>query len=180
MQEVIRAARAEDASALAHVHVNTWRTTYQGIIPDQILQNLSYEQRTLRWTKIISEQNTQTFFYVVENEHSEIVGFANGGPVAEPDPLYLGELYAIYILQSYQGHGLGKRLLTQGAEALFHTGIKNLFIWALRDNPACRFYEKLGGKLVRTKQLEIGGVLLEGVGYGWDDIRLLLPAKSGQ
>ncbi len=39
----IREARLEDASAIARVHIDAWRETYQGIIPDTYLAQLSYE-----------------------------------------------------------------------------------------------------------------------------------------
>ncbi|MGZ3611067.1 MAG: hypothetical protein ACXWOL_16920 [Ktedonobacteraceae bacterium] len=38
----------------------------------------------------------------------------------------------------------------------------------------CRFYEALGGNLVRMAQFEIGGLMLDEVVYGWMDIRKLL------
>ncbi len=42
------------------------------------------------------------------------------------------------------------------------------------DDIAVHFYEALGGKLVRTAQFEIGGLMLDEVAYGWMDIRKLL------
>jgi len=43
---IIRKAKLDDATGIAKVHVDSWRTTYKGIIPDDFLNNLSYEQRT--------------------------------------------------------------------------------------------------------------------------------------
>ena len=37
----IRAAVAEDAAPIARVHVESWRSTYAGILPDEILLNVS-------------------------------------------------------------------------------------------------------------------------------------------
>jgi hypothetical protein len=45
MSLVIREAAPADAPGIARVHVDTWRTTYQGIVPDQFLARLSYEAR---------------------------------------------------------------------------------------------------------------------------------------
>ncbi len=44
---IVREASLEDAPAIARVHVDTWRTTYRGIIPEDYLATLSYQQRVL-------------------------------------------------------------------------------------------------------------------------------------
>jgi hypothetical protein len=36
----IRAATPDDAVAIAHVHVESWRTTYEGIVPGEYLAGL--------------------------------------------------------------------------------------------------------------------------------------------
>jgi hypothetical protein len=38
----IREAQIDDAVALAGIHVDSWRTTYAGIVPDDYLASLSY------------------------------------------------------------------------------------------------------------------------------------------
>ena len=45
MTETIRLARVEDAPGITRVHINSWRTTYKGIVPDKVLANLSFERR---------------------------------------------------------------------------------------------------------------------------------------
>lgn len=46
---IIRRAGINDAQGIAIVHVNSWRTTYKGIIQNDFLNNLSYE--TELWKK---------------------------------------------------------------------------------------------------------------------------------
>lgn len=46
---IIRRAIISDAPGIAKVHVDSWRTTYKGIIPQSFLDGLSYEQRTKLW-----------------------------------------------------------------------------------------------------------------------------------
>ena len=41
----IRKASFSDAKEIANIHVNSWKTTYKGIIPDEFSHNLSYEKR---------------------------------------------------------------------------------------------------------------------------------------
>ena len=45
----IRQARASDADGMARVHVQSWRSTYPGLIPAQFLVNLSEPAAAQRW-----------------------------------------------------------------------------------------------------------------------------------
>ncbi|OAI89021.1 hypothetical protein AYO36_02410 [Exiguobacterium sp. KKBO11] len=67
----IREARLEDASAIARVHIDAWRETYQGIIPDTYLVQLSHEKRTKQWEQTLVDQRV---YVAVSGE--EVVGFA--------------------------------------------------------------------------------------------------------
>lgn len=183
MNETIRRARLEDAHAIAEVHVASWRTTYKGIMSEEILANLSVDRRTLMWEHELND--TQTMTYVAEEEQDEqgeqgkqkrIVGFVSGGPnrtdsdhPRETD-VYHCELYAIYLLQEVQGHGLGRLLTRVLIEDLRQRGYRSMILWVAADNPARKFYEALGGKYISTQQLELGDMILDEVSYGWDDI----------
>ncbi len=174
MTETIRRAFVEDAPGMARVHVDSWRTTYKGIVPDEVLANLSYEQREQMWRQGLSNPDRKTYEYVAKDERGRIVGFISGGPERDGNLIYKGELYAIYILKEAQHHGLGHRLTLTLVESLVQTGLYSMLVWMLADNPSRRFYESLGGKYVSTKQYEAGGRKLDEIGYGWEDIRMLL------
>lgn len=170
MPMMIREATHSDVLAISKVHVDSWRTTYRGIVPDEHLANLSYERRANGWYQILNRAlEDGNFTYIAEDESGEIVGFANGGVERTGDPVYKGELTAIYIRQSYQEKGIGRRLVRVVAERLDRLGINSMLVWVLVDNPACQFYAALGGKLVHEKELTIGGKLLIEVAYGWMD-----------
>lgn len=167
---IVREATHDDVPAIARVHVDTWRTTYRGIVPDLYLANLSYDRRANSWYQILHQAPEDgNFTYVAEDEPNKIVGFANGGMECAGDPAYKGELMAIYILQSHQSRGIGRALTRAVAEQLHLSGINSMLVWVLFDNPACQFYAALGGKPVREKGLEIGGKPLIEVAYGWAD-----------
>lgn len=53
---------------------------------------------------------------------------------------------------------------------LLDAGHAAMLVWALAGNPARGFYEALGGQLVATKTVALGGVGLEEVAYGWTDL----------
>jgi len=97
---LIRDARVSDARGIALVHVDTWRSTYAGIVALDNLDKLSYDEREQRWTRNLSdpECGRSRFTLVAEDEKDKIVGFASGGPERTNDRVYRGELWAIYVL----------------------------------------------------------------------------------
>ncbi len=167
---IVREAAHCDVSAMARVHVDTWRTTYRGIVPDEFLANLSYERRENGWRQVLDNAPKDVnFTCVAEDESGQIVGFANGGVERAGDPVYQGELSAIYVLKSYQQKGIGRELVQAVTQRLGRMNIHSMLVWVLADNPACRFYKMLGGQKVYEKEIEIGGAKLIEIGYGWTD-----------
>ncbi|MEM9805118.1 MAG: GNAT family N-acetyltransferase [Cyanobacteria bacterium P01_D01_bin.56] len=170
----IREAAHSDVPAISKVHVDTWRTTYQGIVPEQHLANLSYERRAKSWYRIFDRAlEDGNFTYVATNESDEIIGFANGGVERTGDLLYKGELTAIYIRQSDQKKGIGRELVQVVAERLDRLRINSMLVWVLVDNPACQFYDALEGERVFEKEIMVGGKSLIEVAYGWVDTKNL-------
>ena len=162
---LIRKAIHEDVPGIAKVHVDGWRTTYKGIVPDTYLASLSYKNRERIWTSGIKENNV----YIAEDADGEIVGFATGGKERTGKyAAYVGELYAIYLLEGYQGKGIGRTLVQSVVDDLLEKKLNSMLIWALEENPACRFYEALGGMKIDTTEIEIEGKKLSEIAYGWN------------
>jgi hypothetical protein len=63
--------------------------------------------------------------------------------------------------------GIGQRLLDSVARGLAEGGTYSLLAWVLARNPSRRFYEAVGGELLGSQEIEIGGARLEEVAYGW-------------
>lgn len=173
----IRPARLEDAGGIAQVHVDSWRTTYRGLIPDAYLDGLSYYSREQERRRILQAQqegrSQSSTIVVSENETGRIVGFVNGGRDRTGISGYAGELYAIYLLEEFQGMGLGQRLTRALAAELVRHGITSMTVVVLAENPARYFYEALGARFLREQEDEIGGRRLTERVYGWSDIRAL-------
>ncbi len=155
---------------IARVHVDSWRTTYPGIMPQAHLDALSYAEREQWWAEILrGDSPYKTLVSVAETEGGEIVGFVSGGAERAGDPDFRGEVYGLYLLQAEQGQGLGRRLVQTFARRLAEEGYQTLLIWVNAQNPARRFYEALGGLSARTGQRETKGVTYDDIGYGWDE-----------
>ncbi|SFG95769.1 L-amino acid N-acyltransferase YncA [Desulfotomaculum arcticum] len=167
----IRKANIIDALAIAEVRVDTWQTTYRGIIPDEHLDNLSYEDAENSFSELISKNNC--FLYVAENEVGEIVGFAAAGAERFENPYYQGEIYAMYVLKNNQRQGIGTLLFRSMLKELKQLGFFSVILWVLAGNRYKKFYEDHGGKQIEFKIMNINGFDAELIGYGWPDISRL-------
>jgi L-amino acid N-acyltransferase YncA len=171
----IRLAEQRDAAAIAHVHVQSWLTTYKGLVPEEYLASLNEAERVPLWQEWLTRDIS---VFVAENE-GKIVGFAGGGPIREPLAAYDAELYTIYLLEQAQGRGMGKNLLSAVARALVRKDYTSMLVWVLEQNPAVRFYEKTGAEHLMSKQTEIGGVSLSELALGWPDVAALTLSRNG-
>ncbi|WP_440895579.1 GNAT family N-acetyltransferase [Amphibacillus sp. Q70] len=164
----LRQATSEDTTDIAKVHVDSWKATYQGIVPDSYLNTLSYQQRTELWKRNIADQDN--YIIVAENKAGQIVGFVSAGKKAENTIEHSGDLTSIYLLEEYQGRGIGRKLL---AEALHHfkqLGYKKVFVEVLADNKSRYFYEHYGATIAKTVQININGKILNEHIYVWNDL----------
>jgi len=169
----IRAATEHDTVAISHVHVQSWRTTYAGIVPEEYLATLNEANRALLWREWL----TRDIPVYIADLDGEIVGFISGGAIREPVQTYDAELYAIYLLEQAQRRGIGTALLKELAESLLSKGFTSMIVWVLETNPRRNFYVKSSAQIVTTKDIEIGGVMLLEVSYGWPELQALTSPK---
>jgi ribosomal protein S18 acetylase RimI-like enzyme len=172
MSILIRRATIDDCAGIAKVHIDSWRTTYKNIVPQEYLSNLSYDDRENRWKVILSDSNQIHFMYVAVDENGKIVGFADGGPERSNDPIHDCELYAIYLLKEYQRQGIGQKLVKAVVEDLSNQ-YHSMLVWVLADNPSRYFYENIGAKYVRESKITIAEKELVEIAYGWSNIQEL-------
>lgn len=170
---LVRRARPGDAAGIGRVYVESWRATYPGLIPDRYLLGLSETATAARWHDQLTGPGGGRGVFVALERRLGIVGFGSCGPQRTRLPDYAGEVYTLYLLDVAQGRGLGRRLMAAMAgDLLEHDGPSGL-VWALRDNPARWFYERLGGRRLAEQTICLGQALLPEVAYGWPDLSAL-------
>ena len=101
----IRPAMPADAAAIAHVHIESWKTTYPGIVPEAGIASLREEDSRQRWRQRLEAADLPIF---VSESESGVFGFLAGGPIRQPVGDYDGELYALYLLKTHQRQGAGR------------------------------------------------------------------------
>lgn len=165
MNITIKKAGNADAKSIAKVHVDSWRSTYKNIVPDSFLDNLTYEKSEQRQLEYLNESNDKSALVALIDD--QVVGFAMFGKNRDDKYDYQGEIYGIYLLEEYQGKGIGKLLFNESVKWLIDKGYKDMILWVLKDNiAAIGFYEKVGGTVVADQVLEIGKPM-EALGYGY-------------
>jgi GNAT superfamily N-acetyltransferase len=141
----IRAARPEDARPVAEVHVDSWRHTYRGVLPDEYLDRLSVDDRESMWLGAFADPDPKSGALVAEAD-GHLVGFASFGLSRDEDaPDGTGEVPAIYVEPAALGTGVGRELFAAVTETLRDAGFTRATLWVLEANASARrFYEKAG------------------------------------
>lgn len=140
----VRSAELGDAHGIAEVHIQSWRETYSGLIPDRFMGSDALDSKRRMWESILSLEPLPGAIAVAERG-DRVVGFAFAGSADHPDatkglmPARGLHLYSIYILTNEQGTGVGRPLL----EAVLDDHPAQL--WVLKGNDRARaFYEHHG------------------------------------
>lgn len=161
----IRKAEPQDATAIAEVHLNTWRHAYSGIIPHKALTRMVNRRGADWWAGAIRRA---AGVLVVEIGGS-VAGYATIGRNRARDLDQQGEIYELYLRPEYQGIGLGTRLFSAARRALADFGLKGMVVWALEENEgALAFYRGAGGRDVAEGIEVFEHKALRKVAFVWD------------
>ena len=148
----------EDQEQMAKIKVDGWKNAYDLIISKAYLKTLNYEEQTKRYQQSFDEYQDLVLVAVREDE---VLGYSCFNPIPNVDQ-FDSELVSLYIKPSEIGRGIGKALFLETCRKLSSLGKKNMVVWCLSENEnAIKFYEKLGGKIVKTKKAKIGNEFYE-------------------
>ena len=149
----VRAARASDAAGLARVQVESWRVSFAGLVPADVLAELTSaaaeEQWAGRWLEAITAppSSRHRVHVAVDAGKTSVAGFAAAGPATDGDlwPGTDAELYELHVLPELAGQGHGGRLLHAVADTLAEDGFQTASTWALSaDGERLSFLEGAG------------------------------------
>lgn len=160
----VREATLEDARGIAIVHIDTWRDAYVGIVPDDYLAALDYDERETVWRRVIAGASERIR---VVCDGGRVVGWATHGRTRDTDARGpVGELYGIYVSSNYWGAGVGPVLMD---DALRWLSVRHraATLWVLEQNARARaFYERTGWAFDgTTKDDDRGTFVLNEVRY---------------
>ena len=174
----VRRATAGDAPAIARVRIDSWRSTYRGLIPDAYLDAMQVEASTALWDRVLTAGPNTTCVFVAEHG-TDVVGFSCGAPLQPAKHGFDAELTAVYLRREFQRAGLGRRLVGAVVKAQHAQAATGLLTWVIAGNRGARaFYEGLGGELIVEQPFQWDGMDLAEAGYGWRDLSVLAATCS--
>ena len=170
---VLRAAGAADAGAIARVHRESWRTTYAGILPLDVIANLAGRKSESTWLRRLAAPPQTQSTWIAERAGG-VVGFAHCGDARHRLEGLEAEIYALYVLQSEQRRGIGRELVRACARHFVRQGQFGFYLWVLKANRARMFYEAMGGEEIGEKTERLGLHSFSEIAYAWHDLANLV------
>lgn len=161
----VRMASWDDIEGMARVSVDTWRLTYQDVLPKAYLERMRLLRSEHQRSRMMHAQGVH-HFVAVEPAAGEIVGFVSCGPTRNGGAAS-GEIYELYVQHGFQTRGLGRRLFRAARERLARDGHDRMVIWVLNENPNFGFYPRMGGWLHDKKTIRVGGKAVDETAYIW-------------
>lgn len=158
----IRKNEFKDQKQMARIKVDGWKNAYDLIISSDYLNSLNYEQQTKRYEASFEDYKDSV---VVAVRGEEVLGYACYNTTPNEDR-FESELVSLYIKPSEIGRGIGTSLFIESCKELTSLDKNNMIVWCLSDNKnAIKFYEKMGGKIVKTKDVKIGNETYKEYGF---------------
>ena len=148
---LIRTADLDDLNTIGYLAYQVWPTAYKDILT---FEQLHYMLQHFYSPASLRDQMTkkQHVFLLAETEEDEPVGFASYSQVEEG----IFKLHKLYVLPSTQGKNVGKNLLEVVEEECMEAGGKKLRLNVNRFNKAITFYERLGFKIIKEENVDLG------------------------
>jgi ribosomal protein S18 acetylase RimI-like enzyme len=136
-------ANQNDIRGIAEVQVSSWQTTYVGQVPQTYLDGLSVPKREVAWRE---ELTIPSHRLIVAEENERIKGFVSFVHSRDTDVnSSVGEVYAIYLLETVKGPGHGRALWNDAFKALKADLYRQVTLWVVDTNTvARRSYERVG------------------------------------
>jgi ribosomal protein S18 acetylase RimI-like enzyme len=171
-KRLIRIATEADLQAVARIHIASWQDAYKGVIPDALLANRSVEGSLSGWRSTFARYPAN--ITVAASQVGVIQGFCCAGPVVDAvrSSSFAFEIYGLHVSPDSRQQGTGAALLRGAfARARDRERMDSAIVWTLRDlRLSRRFYEREGGKVVKSGVWTIGEFAFPEVAYGWTSL----------
>ncbi|MDF2155419.1 GNAT family N-acetyltransferase [Vibrio sp. CAU 1672] len=141
----LRIAEYKDYERIAHLHAESWKCHYSGILNDSYLNNDLINDKLLIWQARLTNPPFNQHIVLAE-EGGLLLGFVCvfGNHDFERGSF----IEALHVDHNYHRRGIGKQLLLEAAQwhAQFFAG-SGLYLEVFAQNePAVEFYRHIGGQ----------------------------------
>lgn len=174
----VREAQPRDAEALAALNAQTWRESYDGLLPAQAAEGQARGPSFWRTTVTrarVDEGSRDDELFLADFDGAP-AGFVWAGAARAEETPWEGEIFMLYVLQARQRQGAGRALFSAAAGHLARRGFFSWGAWCVADNAIARgFYEHLGGASAASGAQILNGVRVPVIGYAWRDVMISSP-----
>ncbi|MFC6633201.1 GNAT family N-acetyltransferase [Microbulbifer taiwanensis] len=140
MEVNLRNAVQTDAQEIAEIHVNSWKSAFDGLMPEGYINGFTMSSRIEEWQSTI---RTNTESVVVAERGNQIVGFMSY--FVHPENTETIELSKLYLCPNFYGQRLGSKFITHLERESQALGVKTIKLYVLDNNEAAiQFYSKHG------------------------------------
>jgi GNAT superfamily N-acetyltransferase len=165
----IRRAQPADAPALARIHVEGWQAAYRGLVPDDYLDELSYEHREARFQESLAASTEETYLLEAQGQILGLVTVGTGHD-SELDGARIGQIRRLYVAPEHWRKGVGTSLLLWAEHLLRSRGFERATLWVLAGSDQVRrFYKARGYRPAVESKLMSLATPLEAVRY-WKEL----------
>jgi GNAT superfamily N-acetyltransferase len=146
----VRPAVAGDASEIARIQIDTWRTAYGDILPEPVLAGLSLAQVEASWSQAITAAPTPRHRVLVAMEQQWRVGFVAFGPADEfedgdPEQDTTIAVGPVLVEPRWGRRGHASRLLAATVDLAREDGMTRAVAWIPEgDTPSREFLVSTG------------------------------------
>ena len=146
----LRDATERDSAAIAHLHAESWRSAYRGMLSDDYLDNRAHSERAAMWHSRFAERASKPFFAILAEAGGHLAAFACVFP--HDHPTFGSFLDNLHVAPQSTGQGIGRQLLGEVARRLIAERTPGgLYLWVIEKNRRARqFYAKAGAVEVET------------------------------
>ena len=165
---MVRAARIDDAEAIASVHIASSDEAYAPLAAEWASADTA--TRAARWEKSIAETTSRLpLVLVAEDTLGRVIGFVSGGHARRTEPAVPFEVYVIHVHPAHRGRAIGDALWIAACRELRGPQLAALYVDTLAELRCCSFYERHGGQLIERRRTDFHGATRTHVTYRWTD-----------
>ena len=166
MKTEISYATAQDARAIAEIHVTSLRAAYRDLLPEPYLAALDVAELEAQFRQTIEDRMCDV---LLARRDGALQGWLHCGPARDPDvPTTEGELLALCVAPAAWSSGVGQSLWLRAKDILIQRGYMTCIQWVLAQNArASRFYRGAGfaPTPLTPRRIKLGGMSFELVRY---------------
>ncbi len=150
---LIRAARANDAMAIAQVHVAAWHAALDAYVPTLMRESVELGRYRAMWESLLGPHADSHATLVATDNDDTLVGFATAGRRTASIPGFDCELHTLYVAPRFQRRNIGCRLFHDLAVKMCADACRSMATTVI-DTPQARgFFSAMGGTLVGSQSI---------------------------